>query len=164
MGCFSGRLMSSASDQKLFCKLCSLFCCSFNEFVEEKVISPSYSSAILTPPLLICFNLQQHSSPQTASCFSLPSSCVPLASISTHSLVTLLSIWPLFSNFATSASPDTSRKLHGGPLQNSPSLCSLLDLHPFSYISIYSCQGTITIYIRVSQGVEHAPACLRITG
>ena len=49
MGCFSGRLMSAASDQKLFCKLCSLFCCSFNEFVEEKVISPSYSSAILTP-------------------------------------------------------------------------------------------------------------------
>ena len=49
MGCFSGRLMSAASDQKLFCKLCSPFCCSFDEFVEEKVISPSYSSAILTP-------------------------------------------------------------------------------------------------------------------
>ena len=42
--------MSAASDQKLFCKLCSPFCCSFDEFVEEKVISPSYSSAILTPP------------------------------------------------------------------------------------------------------------------
>ena len=53
MGCFSGRLMSSASDQKLFCILCSPFCCSFNEFVEEKVISPSYSSAILTPPPFI---------------------------------------------------------------------------------------------------------------
>ena len=50
MGCFSGRLMSAASDQKLFCKLCSTFCCSFDEFVEEKVISPSYSSAIFTPP------------------------------------------------------------------------------------------------------------------
>ena len=50
MGCFSGRLMSSASDQKLFCKLSSPFCCSFDEFIEEKVISPSYSSAILTPP------------------------------------------------------------------------------------------------------------------
>ena len=50
MGCFSGRLMSAASDQKLFCKLCSPFSCSFDEFVEEKVISPSYSSAILTPP------------------------------------------------------------------------------------------------------------------
>ena len=49
MGCFSARLMSAASDQKLFCKLCSPFCCSFDEFVEEKVISPSYSSAILTP-------------------------------------------------------------------------------------------------------------------
>ena len=51
MGCFSGRLMSSASDQKLFCKLSSPFSGSFDEFVEEKVISPSYSSAILTPPL-----------------------------------------------------------------------------------------------------------------
>ena len=50
MGCFSGLLVSAASDQKLFCELCSLFCCSFNEFVEEKVITPSYSSAILTPP------------------------------------------------------------------------------------------------------------------
>ena len=55
MGCFSGRLMSTASDQKLFCKLCSLFCCSFHEFVEEKVISPSYSSAILTPLQLLEF-------------------------------------------------------------------------------------------------------------
>ena len=54
MGCFSGRLMSSSSDQKLFCKLCSPFC-SFNEFVEEKGISPSYSSAILTPPPTIVF-------------------------------------------------------------------------------------------------------------
>ena len=35
MGCFSGRLMSAASYQKLFCKLCSPFCCSFDEFVEE---------------------------------------------------------------------------------------------------------------------------------
>ena len=50
MGCFSGRLMSAASDQKLFCQLCSPFCCSFDEFVEEKGISPSYFSAILTPP------------------------------------------------------------------------------------------------------------------
>ena len=52
MGCFSGRLMSAASDQKLFCKLRSPFCCSLDEFVEEKVISPPYSSAILTPPLV----------------------------------------------------------------------------------------------------------------
>ena len=47
MGCFSGRLMSSASDQELFCEVCSAFSCSFDEFVEEKVVSPSYSSAIL---------------------------------------------------------------------------------------------------------------------
>ena len=51
MGCFSGRLMSSASDQKLFCELCSPFNCSFDEFVGENVVSPSYSS-ILTPPLI----------------------------------------------------------------------------------------------------------------
>ena len=50
MGCFSGRLISAASDQKLFCKLCSPFCCSFNEFLAQKVITPSYSSTILTPP------------------------------------------------------------------------------------------------------------------
>ena len=58
MGCFSGRLMSAASDQKLFCKLCSPCCCSFDEFVEEKVISPSYSSAILTPPPSPCYSLE----------------------------------------------------------------------------------------------------------
>ena len=51
MGCFSGRLMSAATDQKLFCKLCSLFNCSSDEFVGEKVASPSYSSAVLTPPM-----------------------------------------------------------------------------------------------------------------
>ena len=49
MGCFSGRLMSSASDQKLFCEVCSAFNCSFHEFVGEKVVSLSYSSAILGP-------------------------------------------------------------------------------------------------------------------
>ena len=62
MGCFSGRLMSAASDQKLFCKLCSPFCCSFNEFVEEKVITrpippPSWllPQSYLHPGLAICF-------------------------------------------------------------------------------------------------------------
>ena len=50
MGCFSGRLMSTASDQKSFCELCSAFNCSFAEFVGEKVVSLSYSSAILAPP------------------------------------------------------------------------------------------------------------------
>ena len=50
MGCFSGRLMSSASIQKLFCGICSALKCSFDEFVGEKVVSPSYSSTILGPP------------------------------------------------------------------------------------------------------------------
>ena len=50
MGCFSGSLMSSASDQKLFCGVCSAFKCSFDEFVGENVVSPSYSSTILAPP------------------------------------------------------------------------------------------------------------------
>ena len=40
MGCFSGRLMSAASDQKLFYELCSAFNCSFDEFVGEKVCLP----------------------------------------------------------------------------------------------------------------------------
>ena len=48
---FSGCLMSSASIQKLFCRIYSALKCSFDEFVGEKVVSPSYSSAILGPPL-----------------------------------------------------------------------------------------------------------------
>ena len=55
MGCFSGRLMSSARDQKLFCEVCSVFNCSFHEFVGEKMVSPSYSSAILAPPPWVLF-------------------------------------------------------------------------------------------------------------
>ena len=51
MGCFSGCLMSSASIQKLFCGFYSAFKCSFDEFVGEKVVFLSYSSAILGPPL-----------------------------------------------------------------------------------------------------------------
>uniref|UniRef100_A0A8C6E6F9 Glycoprotein hormones alpha chain n=1 Tax=Moschus moschiferus TaxID=68415 RepID=A0A8C6E6F9_MOSMO len=39
--------MSSASIQKLFCGLYSAFECSFDEFGGERVVSPSYSSAIL---------------------------------------------------------------------------------------------------------------------
>ena len=50
MGCFSGCLMSSAGIQKLFCGIYSAFKYSFDEFVEEKVVSPSCSSAILGPP------------------------------------------------------------------------------------------------------------------
>ena len=50
MGCLSWCLMSSASIQKLFCGICSALKCSFDEFVGEKVVSQSYSSAILGPP------------------------------------------------------------------------------------------------------------------
>ena len=49
MGCFSGCLMSSASIQKLFCGIYSVFKCSYDEFVGEKVVSLSYSSANLEP-------------------------------------------------------------------------------------------------------------------
>ena len=49
-GLFSVCLMSSACIQKLFCGIYSAFKCSFDEFVGEKVVSPSYSSAILGPP------------------------------------------------------------------------------------------------------------------
>ena len=55
LGCFSGCLMSSAGFQKLFCVIYSVFKCSFDEFVGEKVFSPSYSSAILAPPPNCCF-------------------------------------------------------------------------------------------------------------
>ena len=50
MICFSGCLMSSASIQKLFCRIYSALKCSFDEFVGEKVVSPSYSSAIFWIP------------------------------------------------------------------------------------------------------------------
>ena len=52
MVCFSGCLMSSASLQK-FCGVCSALKCSFEEFVREKVVFPSYSSAIFTLPLFV---------------------------------------------------------------------------------------------------------------
>ena len=55
MVCFSGCLMSSASLQKLFCGVCSALKCSFEEFVREKVIFLSYSSAIFPSPLCLCF-------------------------------------------------------------------------------------------------------------
>ena len=57
MGCLSGCLMSSTSIQKLFCGICSAFKCSFDEFVGEKVVSPSYSSTILGPPRIDAFEL-----------------------------------------------------------------------------------------------------------
>ena len=53
MICFSGCLMSSASIQKLFCEVYSALKCSFEEFVREKVVSPSYSSAVLGPLSMI---------------------------------------------------------------------------------------------------------------
>ena len=55
LGCFSGCLMSSAGIQKLFCGIYSMFKCCFDEFVGEKVFSPSYSSAILAPPVFSFF-------------------------------------------------------------------------------------------------------------
>ena len=55
MGCFSGYLMSSAGIQKLFCGIYPAFKCSFDEFVGEKVVSPSYSSTILAPPQTDCY-------------------------------------------------------------------------------------------------------------
>ena len=54
MGCLSGCLVSSACVQKLFCGICLAFKWSFNEFVGEKVVSPSYSSTIL------CFSKRKH--------------------------------------------------------------------------------------------------------
>ena len=39
-----------ASIPKLFCGIYSVLKCSFDEFVREKVVSPSYSSAILGLP------------------------------------------------------------------------------------------------------------------
>ena len=57
IGCLFGCLMSSSSIQKLFCGICSAFKCSFNEFVGEEVVSPSYFSTILgpTPPHQVLF-------------------------------------------------------------------------------------------------------------
>ena len=49
MNCLSRCLVSSASIQILLCKSCSTFKWSFDEFVGEKVVSLSYSSAILGP-------------------------------------------------------------------------------------------------------------------
>ena len=59
MGCLSGCLMFSASIQKLFREICSVFKCSFDVFVGEKVISLSFSSTILGPPLPCILNSLQ---------------------------------------------------------------------------------------------------------
>ena len=60
MGCFSWCLMSSAGIQKLFCEFYSAFKCYFDEFVGEKVVSPSYFSTILGPPLLELSQIHAH--------------------------------------------------------------------------------------------------------
>ena len=57
MRCLSGCLVSSTSIQKLFCGICSEFKWSFDEFVGEKVVSPSYSSTILGPLCMYLFKL-----------------------------------------------------------------------------------------------------------
>ena len=69
MGCFSGCLMFSTGIQKLFCGIYSAFKCSFDEFLwGEKVVSPSYSSAILGPPPILVLNF----------CFSIGFNCIYL--------------------------------------------------------------------------------------
>ena len=52
--------MSSASIQKLFCGICSAFKCFVDEFVFEKLVSPSYSSAILRLPLKQAFKITSY--------------------------------------------------------------------------------------------------------
>ena len=56
MGCISGCLMSSAGIQKSFSGIYSVFKCSFDEFMGKKLVSSSYSSAIIGPPLKTIFN------------------------------------------------------------------------------------------------------------
>ena len=64
LGCLSGCLVSSNSFQKIFCRSCSTFKWSFDEFVGEKVVFPSYSSNILGPPRKTVF--ENIKSPQLA--------------------------------------------------------------------------------------------------
>ena len=62
---------SSAGIQKLFCGICSTFKCSFDEFVGEKVVSPSHSSAILgLPPVISFLNEQNFSCSLTTNSLS----------------------------------------------------------------------------------------------
>ena len=55
LGCLSGCLVSSTIIHNLFCGICSAFKWSFNEFVGEKVVYSSYSSATLRPPCIMAF-------------------------------------------------------------------------------------------------------------
>ena len=52
-GMFSGCMMSSTSIQKLFCGIYSVSKCSFDEFVGEKLVFLSYSSAIFNCVIFI---------------------------------------------------------------------------------------------------------------
>ena len=52
-GCLSGCLVSSSSFQKLFCEICSAFKWPFDEFVGEKVVSPSYSAILATSETIL---------------------------------------------------------------------------------------------------------------
>ena len=61
------ELMSSASIQKLFCGIYSVFKCSFDEFVGEKVVSPSYSSTILGQLLISYFWKEKNMSHQATT-------------------------------------------------------------------------------------------------
>ena len=55
--CLSGYLWSPARIQKLLCGNCSTYRWSFDVFVGEKLVSLSYSSAILKPPPVLFLNL-----------------------------------------------------------------------------------------------------------
>ena len=48
---FLGAWCSLPEFRSWFCGIYSAFKCSFDEFVGEKVVSPSYSSTVLGPPL-----------------------------------------------------------------------------------------------------------------
>ena len=84
MGCFSGRLMSSASDQKLFCEVCSAFNCSFDEFLRGESGLPILFLCHLRTAPLSCFqvwNIQNINlllkEIARAHVFLNPFSCVP---------------------------------------------------------------------------------------
>ena len=121
MGCFSGHLMSAASDQKLFCKLCSPFCCSFDEFVEEKVISLSYSSAILTPPLSYIF--LHRLIPWFSILFHWSHCCcyanIELLSVQFSHSVMSDSLWPHELQHARRPCPSPTPRIHPNPCPSS---------------------------------------------
>ena len=64
VSCPLGSLRSSASVQQVFCRSCSTCRCIFDVFVGRKVISTSYSSAILKVAQVISFRIKKKSSKQ----------------------------------------------------------------------------------------------------